>query len=142
MQRKLYVLSRCKNCRKPVIVSKNESNRGRGKFCSNHCKGSYQMATNPPDQRKEKNSQYKGGRFKNISGYIQILMPEHPNNVGGYILEHRLVMEQHLGRYLTENEVVHHINQIKDDNRIENLKVMENIEHLQMHYQLWRNRAS
>lgn len=53
---------------------------------------------------------------------------------GELILQHRYIMEQHLGRKLKAEEIVHHINDDKLDNRIDNLKVMTNAEHLSHHH--------
>jgi hypothetical protein len=57
--------------------------------------------------------------------YILVQAPEgHPNATSnGTILQHRLVMSQHLGRALSPNENVHHINGNRHDNRIENLEL-------------------
>jgi hypothetical protein len=70
------------------------------------------------------NHNYKGGKYKNSRGYIIVLSPDHPNaTVKDYVLEHRLVMEKKLGRYLNPSELVHHLNNIKTDNRPENLSL-------------------
>lgn len=76
------------------------------------------------------NPNWNGGRIY-MGKYILVRFPEHPasSTHRGYILEHRLVIEKHLGRYLNPDEVVHHINGIKDDNRIENLKLLSVAEH-------------
>lgn len=86
----------------------------------------------------EKSHLWKGGRFNDTRGYIMIHNPSHPYaNYSGYVFEHRLAMEKLLGRYLTKKEVVHHINGIYDDNRIENLILfISQREHVKYHAQL------
>lgn len=69
-------------------------------------------------------------RFKRSNGYVYVLAPDHPRLAKsvakkhqGYIPEHILVMENHLGRYLEGDENIHHKNGIRHDNRIENLEL-------------------
>jgi hypothetical protein len=82
-----------------------------------------------------KPSEY-GGHVKNRSGYLYVYNPTHPHcSVDGYVMEHRLVIEAALGRYLKRDEVVHHINENKKDNRLENLMVMTPDEHMRLHNQ-------
>src|SRR5438046_3087555 len=78
---------------------------------------------------RERNPRWSGGRWKDVHGYIWILVG---NNI--YRKEHRLVMERVLGRSLLKTEVVHHKNHIKNDNRPENLEVVRNqAEHMSRH---------
>jgi hypothetical protein len=71
---------------------------------------------------REKNPAWKGGRVIDSRGYVLVKISEHPNcNCRGYVREHRVVLELFLKRYLLNTETPHHINGIKDDNRLENL---------------------
>lgn len=66
--------------------------------------------------------------------YLYALVPDHPNATkNGYVLMHRVVMENHLGRLLSANEVVHHKDHNKKNNDIENLEVLDALEHSKLH---------
>ena len=67
--------------------------------------------------------------------YDYAVLPQHPNaNTRGCVPLHRVIMENYLGRLLTKEEVVHHINHDRHDNRIENLLLFPNSsEHNRMH---------
>lgn len=60
--------------------------------------------------------------MKKTDGYWAIKMPEHPNaNKSGYVMEHRLVMSEKIGRPLKKDEVVHHIDGNRFNNNLNNL---------------------
>ncbi len=86
----------------------------------------------------DKVATWKGGIYHRGKGQrfhrVLVLVPDHPHpSQYKYVLRSRLVMENHLGRYLKKDEVVHHINRITDDDRIENLQLMTRVEHNTYH---------
>lgn len=75
----------------------------------------------------EKNYFWKGGKTKTRDGYIYVKMNNHPHaTVAGYVLEHRLVMEREIGRYLKPKEIVHHEDKNRSNNHPSNLLLFEN----------------
>ena len=94
-------------------------------------------------RKRELSNFWKGGIAHTSGGYIGVLVESNPfRDKRGYVMQHRLVIEESIGRYLRKDEVVHHINGIKDDNRLENLLLMTRKEHHLMHHVGSKRKAS
>lgn len=110
--------AQCEACGKPF-----RKRHFAAKYCSSECaKGRFKNKQGP------RHWGWKGGRHTDPSGYVHVALPDDHRFAsmrrnGRYILEHRLVMAEHVDRPLRSNETVHHKNGKRDDNRIENLEL-------------------
>lgn len=107
----------CEECNAEITRTWNGRPR---RFCSQPCKARWLT--------KHRKSPIWWSKTR--KGYILVFQPKHPfASKAGYVMEHRLVMERVLDRYLEPYEVVNHKNEIKDDNRFENLEVLTKVAH-------------
>jgi endogenous inhibitor of DNA gyrase (YacG/DUF329 family) len=82
----------------------------------------------------DRHPQWKGG-IKILSGYFYAYSPNHPNkSKQGYVALHRLIYEKAHNRFLNADEIIHHVNGNKQDNRIENLYLCSRQEHGKIHH--------
>lgn len=124
----------------PVTDKQREARRKNGK-ASLGVKRSDETRKRISDAKKKyrKRNDYEFGGHEKLrtDGYISVFVPNHPTATkDGFVLKHRLVMEQHLGRLLEKGEDVHHINGIRNDNRIENLQILSHSDHTRLHWKL------
>lgn len=103
----------CPTCKKEFRKYPDGVSR---KHCSMKCYDQQRSANLPKYEYPQKEK--KGYRMKKIQGK--------------QIYYHRWVMEKHLGRKLIRSEVIHHINGDPHDNRIENLQLMTQSEHMKL----------
>lgn len=113
-EHKNWRIVRCDDCRKLKHTNKCLSCNADIYKYSSYC-------TSCATKGKVKKS--RGNRVLHSKGYVLIRDPDHPRASGGYVLEHILVMEKVLGRYIEREETIHHINGLKEDNRPENLEL-------------------
>ena len=118
---------RCKNCGKEFNVFPSRIKLGRVKYCSMACYS--RKGNNNPQygKKRELSTKWNGGKRKS-NGYIEILLPN-----GKRIYEHRLIVEEYLGRKLLKEEEIHHINEVRDDNRLKNLYLFKKGKHKGFH---------
>ena len=123
-QRKSKVLVRCGQCGREKNVYPSIYKTRKRHFCDAKCFISF--------NKGENTYQWKGKR-KTKAGYI-VIRDYSGKRSSGYIYEHRLIMQNSLGRDLKKEECIHHINGIKDDNRIENLELVKSNTHAKLHH--------
>lgn len=134
LKRRSRVDVTCRSCGKEfwVHTCRADNRRGRGteaQFCSRSCKHDYWRLGNAPLTGT-------GKPYIGPDGYIMVCAPKHPEVLAraargsrnNRMREHRLIMEEMLGRYLLPNETVHHKNGLRADNRKENLELWVKIQ--------------
>ena len=105
----------CIVCQRVRYLRPSYLNRVTQKYCSLQCWKTVNHGANSPA--------WKGGRVKRSSGYMNVLIGKQ------YRMEHRVVMENLLGRPLRQDEVVHHRDHDRTNNAPENLQLMSRVEH-------------
>ena len=108
----------CEQCKKK-FPAYSKKKKGKRTFCSLSCLGKWHQT----NSSGANNYNWKGGKYTDKRGYI-ILTGNRVNGKRTSQMEHRLIMEKHLKRKLYQWEDVHHLNGIKNDNRIKNLKLV------------------
>jgi hypothetical protein len=114
----------CEGCGKDFSLSPSQAEQLTGRWCSRDCESTARI-------KRPLDRQHNGRpAVHDSNGYVRVYEPDHPRAAGGWVFEHRIVMEAFLERQLERHEHVHHINGKKDDNRLENLVVMDQVDHL------------
>ncbi len=122
-------MKQCPACGREFTNEEQQTRRGLGKFCSLGCR-IYPQGQEKPRRGRPKSA--GGKRFVTSTGYIGVTVSRDQHS-GGFVLEHRMVMETIMGRALRSNEHVHHVDGNKRNNDPSNLLVVTNSQHHALH---------
>jgi len=123
----------CVYCKKEFFVSLAVIKKGSGIYCSHSCANRKARNSRRSSIVGDKNPNWKGGRATD-HGYTVVTKCAHIKDGGrNYIPEHRLIAEKAIGRPLRQNEIVHHINGDRSDNRNCNLLISDRKYHRWLH---------
>lgn len=125
MPRPMNIPAKCILCSEMFLTNTFQLKMGWGKLCSRQCGNTYKARTTAATRRLKmlEQTEAKETTYKKLHG-------RH---------EHRRVMELHMGRALSSNEIVHHIDHDKHNNKIENLELTTRAEHASHHASIyWR----
>ena len=134
------VVKHCLICNKEFKTYPSKIKIGRGKYCSSQC--SLKITSVKSNKTRWQKGQvpwnFKGWRYCGRGRkYIEIYKPKHPLvGKSGYIRKHRLIMEDHIGRYLTRDEEIHHGDGNGLNNNIDNLVIISKSKHLELEHSL------
>ena len=133
------IKTNCRTCNVVMLVIPARLKDGRGRYCSMKCRNSnpeflYRIEVSRRkackrlrDRSPEQHPQWRGGLSHRADGYILQRVNKRA------VLQHRHVIETSIGRKLKRLEYVHHRNGNKQDNRLDNLRVMTAKEHSTWH---------
>jgi hypothetical protein len=97
--------------------------------------GRHRRFINGHNSKGERNARWKGERLKHGSGYIRVHKPEHHRaDKHGRVYEHIIIYEEFYKCCTLPWTNIHHINHVRDDNRIENLQGLINSKHYLLYH--------
>lgn len=120
-----FIETKCA-CGAVVLAHLSNFKRYGSAVCSEECRKA--SVSRPEGSIRRRRGANKGSILEKCTS--------HPHAKKGYVHQHRLVVERDIGRFLTPEEVVHHINCVDTDNRLDNLFVCSKKEHADAHNSL------
>ena len=126
-----FILGKCKCCNEDIPIRSKDKALQRYKTKGHYLKHK--------DQTGEKNPAWKGGQVTTYQGYLNTTRPKDDLFKHMYKPQHRIIYEQHYNCCLLSTTIIHHKNENRKDNRIENLEALTRSQHISLHNKIRYN---